>query len=139
MSDSENQEDQENPVAVWHGCKLNALKHKGKEVAFAYGVEILLFLNLPPLEVTHMQLHCQFYYAMGVPRAQSDTIRMRNAMRFYFTSPTDSKFEKSIIEYRCRTGICPDDWPAGRFEQDQKREILEQITNEEEEKAQKKS
>ena len=42
---------------------------------------------------------------------------MGNAKRYYFTSPTDAKFEKSIIEYRCSTGVCPDDWPCGRFEE----------------------
>ena len=59
---------------------------------------------------------------------------MCNAMRYYFTSPTDRKFEKSIIEYRCRTGICPDDWPSGRFEQDAKDEIMTELLKDEETK-----
>ena len=84
-----------------------------------------------------MQFLNTFFYETGVPRAQNEKIKMCNAMRYYFTSPTDNKFEKSIIEYRCRTGACPDDWPGALQELIEKDRIKTEQWNDEQELAEK--
>lgn len=105
----------ERAYSEWQECTLNATKAQGNSVACAYGIEIWMFKFLPTLEVTSLQALSQFYYEQGVTRAQGETIKMNPPMRFYFTSPSDQSFQRRMIEYRCKTGICPDHFPAGKF------------------------
>ena len=99
----------------WQKCTLNATKAQGNSIASSYGIELVMFSFLPPLEVTSLQALCRFYYERAATRAQGEKIKMNPPMRFYFTSPSDESFQMRLIEYRCKTGICPDNFPAGRF------------------------
>ena len=110
----------ERTYSEWQKCSLNATKAQGNSIACAYGIEIEMFKFLPTLEVTSLQALNRFYYESVVTRAQGEKIKMNPPMRFYFTSPSDQSFQKRMIEYRCKTGICPDRFPAGRFQTDDK-------------------
>ena len=69
MVEGAGSESDEKEFAEWMGTTLNATKQRGNLLAFTYGIEIQMFAFLPQVEVTRMQLLCQFYYTQSVPRS----------------------------------------------------------------------
>ena len=69
MVEGAGSESDEKEYPEWTGTILNASKPRGNLLAFVYGIEIQMFAFLPQIEVTRMQLLCQFFYTQGVPRS----------------------------------------------------------------------